>query len=181
MDDTNPVPPERPDVRIPAESLRALSRAARGADEATGRALREAGRRAGAAICAQVAREADPGTEPMAAFWGAVREALAERGLGGASYGLLAPGVAEVLLTGGPEVGTTEGNGAGPPGCPFATGLVAGLLSEAAGSPVAVLEVECGSRGSEACRFLVGDETRLRSVRGRVLTGSSVEEAVGAG
>lgn len=180
MDDSPPTPSGRSDVRLPADSLRALSRAALDGDEATGRALLEAGRRAGSSICSEVASEVDPSTDSMASFWDAARAALSERGLGDASYEHLDGGVAEIRLSGGPEAGAARENGAGPAGCPFATGLVAGLLSEAAGAPVAVLEVACRSGGAEACRFLVGDEPRLRTIRRHVLDGVSLEEAIGS-
>lgn len=179
MDDTSHAPPARPEIRVPAETFRTLARAARGGDEAVGRALLEAGRRAGSSICAAVDRGGDPRSESMASFWATVREALSERGLGTASYHLLSPGIAEVLLEDGPEASEAVGTGSRAGGCPFATGLLAGLLSEAAGEPVAVLEVACRSRGESACRFLAGDEGRLRRVRREMHGGSSVEEAVG--
>lgn len=175
MDDTPP-PPTRPDdVRLPAETLGALARAARAEDDSTGRALREAGRRAGAEIAAVLAEEADPAREPMDTFWAAVRSELAERGLGDARYGLLGSDLAEVLWSGGPEA-TAGGDGGG---CPFTTGLLAGMLSEAAGTAVAVLEVACGATGEDCCRFLVGDGDRLRAVRRALLAGSDLEDAAG--
>lgn len=176
MNEITPHPNDSTDVRIPAESLRLL---ARSAEPGTARALRDAGRRAGEVIGVELAAGCDPEEEPMGAYWATARESLASRGLGQADYDLLAPGVAEIRLSGTPESegAPTEEDGAG---CPFTTGLLAGLLSETAGSPVALLEVECRARGDEICRFLAGAEQRLRDVRREILSGATVEEAVEA-
>ena len=175
MDDAPHSPTRRDDVRLPPGTLGALARIARTEDDSTARALREAGRRAGAEIAALLAETVDPAREPMDAFWAAVREELAERGLGDARYGLLGSDLAEVRWTDGPEA-ASGGDGAG---CPFATGLLAGLLSEAAGTAVAVLEVTCGASDEAGCRFLAGDGERLRAVRRGLLAGSDLEEAAG--
>lgn len=182
MDETAPHPTGPPDVRVPSESLRLLARS--GDRPATG-ALREAGRRAGEAIADELAPRCEPEEVPMAEYWATVREALARRGFGDAEYRVLGPGAAEIRIAGAPEARPHRDGGAGGAeadagGCPFATGLLAGLLSRVAGSPVAVLEVACLGRGEETCRFLAGAEERLRSVRSEILAGATVEEAVDA-
>lgn len=181
MDQTPPPPTGPPDVRLPAECLGALARAARADSGQTAVALREAGRRSGSAIASELARRTDPGSVTMEAFWDAVREELEARGLGEARYALLAPGVAEVRWRDGPETSAGDADQAvGAGGCPFSTGVLAGLLGEIAGAPVAVMEVACRARGTDACRYLVGDAERLRAVRRAIRSGSSVEEAAGA-
>lgn len=180
MDETAPHPTGSRDVRVPSASLRLL---ARSGDRPTTGALREAGRRAGEAIADELAPLCEPEEAPMSTYWAAVRETLVERGLGDAEYRLLGPGTAEVRIADSPEARPhRDGRGGGTEtdagGCPFATGLLAGLLSRVAGSPVAVLEVGCRDRGEEACRFLAGGEERLRTVRREILAGATVEEAV---
>lgn len=46
-------------------------------------------------------------------------------------------------------------------GCHFTCGALAAFLTEQAGSPIGVLEVECRTAGHAACRFLAGAETTL--------------------
>ena len=53
--------------------------------------------------------------------------------------------------------------------CCFSTGFISGLLSEIAGSPVAVLEAKCRARGDTACKFAFGAEHAVRDLYGQLL------------
>jgi predicted hydrocarbon binding protein len=50
------------------------------------------------------------------------------------------------------------------PNCHFSTGMFADFFSRLAGTPMAVMEVECRSMGSPHCRFLVGNADSLSHV-----------------
>lgn len=50
------------------------------------------------------------------------------------------------------------------PACYITTGFLAALLGKLAQDVVAVMEVECRSRGDKSCRFLVGSPTTLQTV-----------------
>ncbi len=50
------------------------------------------------------------------------------------------------------------------PGCHFTCGCFAAFFTAQAGAPLAVLEVECRSRGDDACRFLAGSTETLQAV-----------------
>ena len=50
------------------------------------------------------------------------------------------------------------------PACYITTGFLAALLGKLAQDVVAVMEVECRSRGDHSCRFLVGSPTTLQAV-----------------
>jgi predicted hydrocarbon binding protein len=66
------------------------------------------------------------------------------------------------------------------PGCHISTGLLADLLGRVSGQPLAVLEVECRSMGSERCRFLTGSAEALERVYERMVKGFNYGEAVDA-
>jgi hypothetical protein len=63
-------------------------------------------------------------------------------------------------------------------GCHFATGLLGGVFSRAAGRPIAVLEVHCGAHAGEPCLFLVSSEARLTTVHRRLTMGTALAEAL---
>ena len=48
--------------------------------------------------------------------------------------------------------------------CSISTGILAALFGKLAGGPVAVMEVECRSKGDRSCRFLVGSNDVLNTV-----------------
>jgi predicted hydrocarbon binding protein len=50
------------------------------------------------------------------------------------------------------------------PGCYYSTGVFADFFGRLAGEPLAVMEVECRSRGAERCRFLIGSEETMQRV-----------------
>ena len=68
------------------------------------------------------------------------------------------------------------------PGCYYTSGVMADLLSRLAGEPLAVMEVECRSMGSERCRFLVGSGETLQHVYEEMAQGVGYSDALaGAG
>lgn len=65
-------------------------------------------------------------------------------------------------------------------GCHVTTGVLAGFLSPLADYPVAVMEVECSSEGSAACRFLAGNAEMMEDAYQRLVAGERWE-TIGAG
>lgn len=72
-------------------------------------------------------------------------------------------------------------HGAEYPSCHFSCGMLADFFTRLGGSQAAVMEVECGSRGEQRCRFLVGSPDLLTYVYERMTTGMSYLEAVNGG
>lgn len=64
--------------------------------------------------------------------------------------------------------------------CSFSAGFLSGLLSQLAGGPVAVLEIECRTRGGDSCDFAFGSETAIHELYGKLLDGSDLESALQA-
>ena len=56
--------------------------------------------------------------------------------------------------------------------------MIANLLGNAAGSSVAVMEVECRSAGHDRCRFLFGTAEALQAVYAQVAHGTPVDAAL---
>jgi predicted hydrocarbon binding protein len=63
------------------------------------------------------------------------------------------------------------------PSCHYSTGLFADFFGRTAEAPLAVLEVECRSSGSDRCRFLVGSEEVMGHLYDRMTAGATYEEA----
>ena len=66
------------------------------------------------------------------------------------------------------------------PGCYYTSGVLADFFTRLAGEPLAVMEVECRSMGSDRCRFLVGSGDQMQRVYDAMSVGTSYQEAVGA-
>jgi hypothetical protein len=64
------------------------------------------------------------------------------------------------------------------PGCYYTSGALSDFFSRLAGKPVAVMEVECRSMGSERCRFLTGAGNTLQRVYEEMARGVGYEEAL---
>lgn len=165
-------------VRLPSRVLSLLADRCGEVGSEPHAALREAGRLTGEQLLAELGPAADPEATAPEPFWSEVSRALEERGLGSLEYRLMGTDLADVTLRGGAE--STNLADRGRPGCPFSTGLLGGLLSTAAGEPMAVLEVECAADGAPGCRYLAGAEARLSRVGQRLREGASVEEAARA-
>jgi predicted hydrocarbon binding protein len=65
------------------------------------------------------------------------------------------------------------------PSCHLSCGLLADFLGRISDAPVAVMEVECRSRGDGRCRFLAGSPDTLSTVYERMAQGLSYAEALG--
>lgn len=109
-------------------------------------------------------------------FWSSLSEFFSRNGWGSLDFEQVHPGVGALSSVGW---GESEGNGAERhPSCHFTTGLLSDLLGRIGGTPVAVLEVECRSRGDERCRFLFGGQDALDGVFGQLQSGGSYLDAV---
>ena len=65
------------------------------------------------------------------------------------------------------------------PSCHLTCGLLADFLGRLSDGVVAVMEVECRSRGDARCRFLAGAPETLSMVYDRMAQGSSYADALG--
>jgi hypothetical protein len=65
------------------------------------------------------------------------------------------------------------------PSCHLTCGLLADLLGRVAGHVVAVMEVECRSRGDARCRFLAGAPETLGALYERLAAGEPYRRALG--
>ena len=74
----------------------------------------------------------------------------------------------------------TPGAGLEHPGCHLSSGMFADFFGRVADAPLAVMEVECRSAGSERCRFLLGSQDVLQQVYEGMAAGAPYEDAVGA-
>lgn len=170
--------PTHQTVRLPAPVLGALADRCGELGEDGITALREAGRVAGQALSARVQSASDPAAAAPEDFWETLGQEFVDLGLGPFTYEVRAPGIGQVRLDGLPEADGAEGEPRRRTGCPFATGLLAGLLTGIAGEPVSVLEVECRANGAASCRFLVGDRPRLTRLRDRLANGERLAEVL---
>jgi len=64
------------------------------------------------------------------------------------------------------------------PGCYYTSGVLADFFTRLAGEPLAVMEVECRSMGSDRCRFLVGSGDQMQRVYDAMSQGIGYQEAV---
>jgi len=65
------------------------------------------------------------------------------------------------------------------PSCHVTAGVLAGMFGRLAGEHVAVLEIECRSRGDARCRFLAGAPETLQAVYDGVNAGRDYREVLG--
>jgi predicted hydrocarbon binding protein len=74
-----------------------------------------------------------------------------------------------------------EGDPSNPlefPGCYYTSGVFADFFGRLAGEPLAVMEVECRSMGSERCRFLIGTGETLQRIYDEMTQGVSYADAL---
>jgi predicted hydrocarbon binding protein len=74
-----------------------------------------------------------------------------------------------------------EPGSAQTPMCFLSSGMLADLMTRVSGEPVAVMEVECRSKGDGMCRFLSASPATLQEVYEKMTTGMTYIEALGAG
>jgi len=72
-----------------------------------------------------------------------------------------------------PDAGTAA------PSCHVTSGVLAGMLGRLAGEHVAVMEIECRSRGDTHCRFLAGAPETLQAVYDGVNEGRDYRDVLG--
>ncbi len=89
--------------------------------------------------------------------------------LGGTVLALDSAEWAESVETGGTEF----------PSCHLTCGLLADFFGRLSDGLVAVMEVECRSRGDARCRFLAGSPETLSTLYDRMAQGASYGEALG--
>ena len=164
-----------PELAIPVASLSALRRSltAEVGGDVAARALRSAGHAAGDALFAQLSAG---GETSEAAFWRRFSQLFSSRGWGTLSHAPLHPGVAALDAADWVEADADASEAR--PSCFFTTGMLANVLGNAAGSAVAVMEVECRSAGHQRCRFLFGNADALHAVYAQVAHGADVDAAI---
>jgi predicted hydrocarbon binding protein len=64
------------------------------------------------------------------------------------------------------------------PGCYFTAGLLADFVSRIAESPLAVMEVECRSRGDAHCRWLIGSPETLTALYQHMAQGADYQQVL---
>jgi predicted hydrocarbon binding protein len=72
-----------------------------------------------------------------------------------------------------------DASGAAYPSCHLSCGLLADFLGRMSGDTVAVMEVECRSRGDQRCRFLGGSPDTMATLYDRMAQGMGYSEALG--
>ncbi|MGQ0813297.1 MAG: V4R domain-containing protein [Gemmatimonadota bacterium] len=173
-----------PELAIPVASLAALRRALAdevGSDSAA-RALAAAGHAAGDALFTQLVNAPEDAAQPSvegvseSAFWRKLSNLFSNRGWGTLAHSQAHEGVGSLESSDWVEANADAG--ANRPSCFFSTGMLANVLGNAAGAPLAVLEVECRSQGDARCRFLFGSTEAMQAVYERVGSGQSADAAL---
>jgi predicted hydrocarbon binding protein len=104
-------------------------------------------------------------------------EFFSEQGWGPLQASPLSPAVLALDSTEWAEA-TDDGRGEFP-SCHLTCGLLADFFGRLSDGLVAVMEVECRSRGDSRCRFLAGAPETLSAIYDRMSQGSSYAEALG--
>jgi predicted hydrocarbon binding protein len=115
--------------------------------------------------------DADLLTEVLSGFF-------AHSGWGTLTMSPVGPGAFAVDSTDWAEA---EPDSAQTPMCFFSAGMLADFLGRLSGESVAVMEVECRSRGDARCRFLSATPEVLQQVYERMAQGEGYEQALGVG
>ncbi len=162
---------------LPVATLPALARALRSeaGPEATARILQQTGYAAGEAVYREFAAGVDggsPATLGSEAFWSALGEFLRARGWGHVSHARVHPGMGLLTAREWAEAAPSEGG----EGCPFSTGMLARVLGETAGGPIAVLQVACPTRGDDAARFLFGHPGAVTESHALLVEGAELDQ-----
>jgi predicted hydrocarbon binding protein len=170
--------PRRAEIALPAAAfggMRTALASAVGPDTAA-EALRAAGHAAGDAFFAMLDDGSDPAQMPADRFWDRLSQLFSSRGWGQLRFSEVHPGVGALDSTDWLEA--EPASSSQQPTCHFTTGLIANLLGRTAAAEVAVLEVECRSRGDSRCRFLFGGATAVCAVYERLCDGTSADTAL---
>lgn len=176
-----------PLLRLPAGALLAIHRvlAQHGSPEESAALVRELGFETGEAFhgafsawLSEQEEDGDPASLPADRFWPLLAEFFSSLGWGRLELELPHAGVVSLSSPSWAEADADAG--AGQPTCHLTTGLLADLLGRVAGTDLAVMEVECRSRGDRECRFLLGSAEALGLLHGRLREGASYPEALEA-
>lgn len=171
------------ELALPVASLAALRYALAEAvgQDAAARAFQQAGVAAGDAFFKLLANPAAgdaPAEWDESMFWRRFGELFERRGWGRIANEQVHAGVA--ALDAFDWVESNPDLSASRPTCHFTTGLLANLLGRVCQDEVAVLEVECRSRGDSRCRFLYGSPDVLEMLYERLRDGESIEASLAA-
>ncbi len=165
-------------VAFPVAGFTALRRAVESLDaDAGAQALREAGRPWAEVVERTLVRDEAATLAGLAApsFWRELSRFLQHAGWGRIEHENLGV-VGAVRAIDWAESEPTEGRS--EPGCHFTTGFLGELLQRIAGQPVAVMEVECRSKGDPACRFLFGAPAALERIHDALVSGAGLDAAL---
>ncbi|HTR77062.1 MAG TPA: V4R domain-containing protein [Gemmatimonadaceae bacterium] len=111
-----------------------------------------------------------------AAFGAEASAFFAEAGWGSLELGNLGHGVATLDSNDWAEA--DPAHALEFPGCYYTAGVLSDFFSRLADGPVAVMEVECRSMGTERCRFLVGGPDVMQRVYDDMGRGVGYQEAI---
>ena len=159
------------DIPLQPSSLVALSPSAlhRLRDGAGAQVLQEAGYAAGesvyrsfAAWLPAVAGVEDPGELAASRLADVLSRFFSSLGWGGVTVVQISDAVVAVDSADWAEA--QPGAGLQYPSCAFTSGLLADFMTRLGDAPLAVMEVECRSRGDARCRWLVGAPASLTSL-----------------
>jgi predicted hydrocarbon binding protein len=117
-----------------------------------------------------------PEAQPAGAFAARATDFFRELGWGSLDVGAFGQSVATVDSTDWAEA--DPASALEFPGCYLTTGLFADFFGRLAGTPLAVMEVECRSMGSERCRFLLASTEVMQHVYDAMGNGLAYEAAV---
>lgn len=172
-------------LQLPAAFLPALhsALATERSTAETAALLREVGYATGPVVSAAFeqwltdhGRSAAPDSLPTQEFWPALDEFFQKTGWGSLRHVALHPGVGALDSPDWAEA--LPESGASQPSCHVSVGMLAEVLGRVASGAVAVLEVECRSRGDVRCRHLFGGEVALRTVFEHASAGRSYTEGI---
>jgi predicted hydrocarbon binding protein len=168
------------DVAIPAAGLIALRRQLEreAGSLAAIHALHAAGFSAGEALWESLrrGRSGELAELDQQSFWERITSFLGRRGWGRLTHDAVHPGVGILASPDWAEsIGTRDED---QPSCTFSTGMLSGLLTGAAGGPIAVLEVSCRAKGDERCAFAFGSATTVHDLYGLLLDGRALPSAL---
>lgn len=146
----------------------------------TVRGLHQAGYQAGLAAATAVHQGAggDSFRLSESGFWTNLADYFSRRGWGTLSHETLHPAVG--LLSSKDWAEAKPDDPDPEASCSFSAGFLSGLLSQLAGGPVAVLEVECRSRGDARCAFAFGSEGAIHELYGAMVDGADLTAALAA-
>lgn len=146
----------------------------------TVRALHQAGYQAGLSAATAVHQGAGGDSFRLSepGFWSNLADYFTRRGWGTLSHESLHPAVGMLTTKDWAEANPDDAEPEAS--CSFSAGFLSGLLSQLAGGPVAVLEVDCRTRGDGRCAFAFGSEGAIHELYGAMVDGADLQAALEA-